>query len=196
MKYPPNRIKALRTRFEHPDGKVGISSDELARARGDGTDGSTIRRIENSAMQLTDTWMYKIARALKVRPADLVYTNLQRSDLHDNDVEQIEPIGLGASAKVLAMEGLAVYRVLADSVVEDGLNEGDTIMVRTGREPKTGDIVLVQVVREDDADPVLVLRIFIAPALLTTNRGRTNTTLRLQGEVARVEILGVVVRAN
>lgn len=176
-----NRIRELRDAF-------GMTADTLAARIG--TSPQQIRRLETGARRLTTVWLNKIAAALECAPTDLI-AHAVVSD--DPDVE-ITEVGLAGVATALGKKGLLVYRVLGDSVVDAGVLPQTIITVDQSTaaiaEIEDGAIVLVAIGDEQ----VPVLRQFLRPNLVTTNRSGTNIALKTTDRSVRCEILGVIVR--
>lgn len=179
-----NRIREIRL-------ARGLTESELARRVG--TSQPQIRRLEAGQRRLTEEWMRRIAKALDVRPADLLATvtaadfqNELAPCLSDDPVYQ-QLAGLGFSA----------HKVLADSVASAGIAQGDTIILtRTPQRLERlmgGDIVAVQATLPDGAR-VLLLRQYLPPGLLTTNRPGTNLAFTLDRAPIPIEIVGVADR--
>jgi transcriptional regulator with XRE-family HTH domain len=172
--------------------KRGLSQGALAALVG--TTQPTIQRIESGAQNLTEEWMMRIAEALEVSPIDLLGIAVV-AELRD----EVEPIVFavdGNIAAALAMKGLAAYRVTASSVSNLGIGVGSTIPVDTSSGARTnvatGALVVARVSRRHSGEHLgLVLRQFIAPGLLTTNKPGRNASFGLDDDELSVEIIGV-----
>lgn len=180
-----NRIAKLRE-------LRGWSQADLAREVR--TSQPQINRLETGERKLTEEWMRRIAHALDVGPADLldVATRAEFSD----EVEPYLPEASADLARPLRARSLRYYRVKRPSVDLAGVPRGKVILVDQSanaiKAVKTGDIVLVEVTF-DDGEPISVLRQFLAPTLLTTNRHGRNTSFSTDGEEFGVAIKGVMV---
>lgn len=184
----PNRIAALRERR-------GLSQAELAKLVG--TSQPQIQRLEADQRRLTVGWMRRIARALDVEPADLLAAATRAE--FDNDLEVYLPEASGDLAKPLNARHLRYFKVLRPSVELAGIPRGKIILVdhspATLKAKRTGDVLALQLTFED-GDTVLLLRQYVAPALMTTNRNGRNTSFALDGEDFSVAIKGVVVNPD
>lgn len=176
-----NRIRELRDAY-------GMSAEELADRIG--TSATQIRRLEAGARKLTTIWMDKIATALECAPADLIAHAVVSED---PDVEPAE-VGLTGVATALARKGLHVYRVIGDGVVDAGINLDTIITVdQSGvavSAADTGDIVLVAM----GESQALVLRQYLRPNLVVTNRPGANLAIKTTDRSIKMQIVGVVVR--
>ena len=168
-----------------------MSSNELARLVG--TTGATIRRLETGVMELTVSYMTRIAEALGVTPADLI--SVAAIAGFKDDVLAIE--AQGPLAQALALKSMRFYRVISDAVSMSGVTLGSEIVVDQSESAiaaaKAGDIVLVQV--DTRSGSLLALRVFVPPTLVVTNRHRSNAAVRLGVDAdVKTRIAGVVVR--
>lgn len=64
-KYPANRLRSLRRAKD-------LSQARLAEACFPPTTAPTIEKLENGKMELTLSWMLRLAAALKIHPGDLI----------------------------------------------------------------------------------------------------------------------------
>lgn len=177
-----NRIREIRE-------TLGMTSDQLAERVG--TSGVQIRRLEAGTRRLTVDWMQRIAAALECSPADLIATAVI-AEAQD----EVEPAdaAIASIAGALAKKGLRLFRVKSDAVSDVGITVGDLITVDEGSEAiaaaDNADIVLVRI-----ADPpTLVLRQFMRPNLLLTNRPGANLAIKTSDRSVGLSIVGVVVR--
>lgn len=185
-----NRIREL---FE----AKGLTAEDLADKVG--TSATQIRRLANGSRRLTEDWMRRIARALDVRPADL----LREATLADlsNDLEPAVD-ALNGLAKVLAMRGLRTYKVLTDSLLDSGYRIGDTIVADHSQAAssslETGAVVLVEMRPRGSptAAPVLAMRMYIAPDMIITNRPGSNAAHKFDDDAVEIKIVGAVLRPD
>lgn len=156
-----------------------------------------LARLESGQQNLTEGLMQRFARALDVAPLDLlplaIVAALQNGAAPDR-IRAAPDI-----AEVLRQRHIVSYAVLTDALSAHGIAAGDAVLVDTSEEAvrslRTGDMVLAEVT--DRANPettCTVLREFIAPALLTTNRPGTNHAFRTDDEGLAVRIVGVVIQ--
>lgn len=172
----PNRIRELRE-------ARGWSSDYLARLLG--TTGATVRRLEIGQQNLTVEWMQRLAKALQVWPSDLL-AQAAAADVRD----EVATVATEATP-ALATGGITTYRVISDSVTAAGIAV-DTIIAVDGRAtPTAGDVCLIEIAGLDGT-PHYVLRQWLPPGLLVTNRAGANTAMQCDDIGARV--VGVVMR--
>lgn len=184
-----NRIKYLRD-------KRDWSQAELARRAG--TTQPTINRLETGEAQLTVEWMRRLAQAFGVPPIDLLATAVV-AELRD-DVEEYTPDGDPVVMAALGSRRLQAYKVTQPVLALLGYMPGVSIVVdathlETDR-IKTGQCVLAHVRTRDGTASGLLLRQFIAPGLLTTNRPGRNVSIELGDDELAVEIRGVVIPSN
>lgn len=174
-----NRIKEIRE-------AAGLTQPELAEKVGTTT--NHIWRLESGKTKLTVEWMTRLAEALACHPADLI-ANVVLAEIV-GEVEEIEPSL--TEALIARHRGLHTYKVLARSVINAGINPGDNVVVDESDNitPKALDIVLVEIGRERTK----VLRQFIPPSMLVTNRGGANLAITLDDPSVEPAIIGVVLR--
>lgn len=181
-----NRIEEVRE-------DRGVSRRELAEKLG--VTPQTIGRLEKGEMQLTATYLNQIAEALECSPGDLLVSGAPITG--QNDVEPAsDPDGLPPLADLLGQRGIRAYRVLADTLAAIGIRTGSLIWVdETEAAIKArvaGDALIVRLVTPG----TLILRQYLPPALVTTNRfGPNNTSMKLDDRTIRSSIVGVVLRA-
>lgn len=175
----------------------GLTAEELADKVG--TTATQIRRLASGSRRLTEGWMRRIARALDVRPADL----LREATLADL-TSDLEPAAeaLNGLAKVLASRGLKAYKIVADSLMDSGFRIGDTVLADHSAEASskvgTGDFVLVEMRPrgEPTTYPVLAIRMFVAPDMVITNRPGSNATHKFDDDTVEIKIVGVALRPD
>jgi len=177
-----NRIREIRE-------AAGLSVDEVAERAG--TSGTQIRRLETGTRRLTVDWMQRLAEALECSPADLIATALIAGA--ENEVEPAD-MHIGSLATAIARKGLKLYRVTGGAVTEAGIQPGDLVAVDENPSViaavQTGDIVLVKI----SAPPMLVLRQYMRPGLIITNRLGANIAIRLDDRSVHLSVVGVLVR--
>ena len=181
-----NRIAEWRER-------KGLTQAQLAeRVR---TTQPTIGRLERGAQELTEEWMVRISTALEISPVDLLGIAIV-AELR-NEIEA-QPVTLDSHlAAALMQKGISTFRVISSAVPNLGVKLGTVIPIDTSDQAKqniiSGSVVAARVSsRRDGTLHGLVLRQFVAPALLTTNRPGRNSTFSLDDEELNVEILGVM----
>lgn len=175
-----NRIAEIRE-------AAGLTQEQLAEMCG--TTGNTISRLETGKTKLSQEWMITIAKALKVRPADLI----DNVAVAEADGEDVEPAPADPNlAAAIGKRGLRIYRVTGRSVIDAGIAPGATITVDESLDgntpPKIGDIVLVEIGPRRHR----VLRQFLPPRLLVTNRAGANLAISLGDPSVKPQIVGVV----
>ena len=159
-----------------------------------GTTQQQLGRLEKETRRLTRDWMEKIAIALDVRPNELFTDDDILADVSTSDLSTVSDETVGGIAQALARRGLRVYRVEADSVTDSGLERGKIITVDETpagiNDAKTGDIVVVEAGSESKQ---VLLRVFVRPSLVTTNRATNNSCFRLDNPAMEAHIRGVVI---
>jgi hypothetical protein len=152
----------------------------------------TISRLENSKQDMTVRWMQRLARIFEGAPADLL--DAAALGQIENDVEPVTAEGsLNQVASAIAERGLHLYRVRGPSASGAGVKPGDTITVDQSTDAianvRSGVVVLVRIKWPQE---VLVLRQFISPNVLLTNRPGPKTAIDLDDSTVKPTILGVV----
>lgn len=177
-----NRIKEVRS-------AAGLSRKELGDAVG--VTLHTIRRYEIGEIDVSLDMLQKIADVLECEPADLVVSGIGSGT--PDIVAADAPVGMPRLGDLLGHKGLRLYAVLTEVVADAGVRRGDTIVVDETAAAiaarKAGDILVVRV----PAPNILILRQYIPPRLLVTNRlGHDNSSLKLDDASTRLEVIGVV----
>jgi transcriptional regulator with XRE-family HTH domain len=183
-----NRIAELRL-------LRGWTQEELAQRVG--TTKMTISRLErgpeNGGMHLTVEWMQRLAKSFGVHAGQL----LDMAMLAEI-VDEVAPAPLGDLASLgpaLQKRGLRVYNVTGDNVTGAGINPGDVITVDESPEAiaaiQTGDIALAEVTAPQRG---IVLRQWVAPDILLTNRPGAKIAMGLSDTSVSVRVIGVVIR--
>lgn len=180
-----NRIREIRE-------ARGISQAELAkRVR---TSQPQIKRLEQGERRLTEDWMRRIAKALDVNPADLLAVAVMAE--FNQDVEPYR--GDKEISTPLQSLGIAPMRIISNVLERIGKKNGDVILV-DGRDVSlkslsAGDVVVAQIKPYDSKDkPINILRQFVPPALLTTNRDGSNLSIDIQTSGLEIIIIGLVI---
>lgn len=177
-----NRIREIREAGR-------LSVDDLAE-RVD-TSGTQIRRLESGERRLTVEWMTRLAIAMECSPADFL-VNGHAPDI-ESDVEPIE-ISIDGLAKAIRARGLNVYKVKSLALSEIGLRLGNTVTVDESASAlaavENASAVIVDVI----GSPIILLRQYLRPALLCTNRLGQNSAIRVGDRSMGVALRGVVVR--
>jgi transcriptional regulator with XRE-family HTH domain len=173
-----NRIKDIRR-------AAGLTQAGLAEKLG--TSENHVWRLENGHTDLTQEWMTAIAEILNCSPADLI-ANVVAAE---TGVE-VESADSSPVVAAIASRGLRVYRVLERSMANLGITPGTVITVdesdQAVRNLKPLDVVLVEVGKDRNR----VLRQFVPPSMLVTNRSGANLAIDLSDSVVTPEIVGVV----
>lgn len=182
---PMNRIEELRE-------DKRMTRKELAEAIG--VTPQTIGRLEKGDMQLTAAYLNDIARALECSPGDLLVSVLPASMQNEVEVASV-PVGLPSMADLLGHRSIRAYLVLADTLAAIGIRAGAMIWAdETEAAIKArvaGDALLIRL----QTPGILILRQFLPPALLTTNRfGPTNTSFKIDDRTIKSSIIGVILR--
>lgn len=184
-KFPvQHRIREIRE-------SKGLSMAQVAEKIG--TTQASVSRIETGQRELTEGWMRSIAKALEVDPIDLIEM-AAFVDLRD-EVAATELAVPGPISGLLNSREIEFLHLVASNVSLAGYERGaDVAFVCSGDVPtrvKTGDIVLVRVRRRSDGTTVRIVRQFIAPSSLATNRAGRNVIINLDEPRFEIEILGI-----
>lgn len=178
-----NRIRELRD-------MLGWNAEELASRAG--TTMKQIYRLESGERRLTLDWMNRLAAALGCAPGDLISGAIPSNQT--NDVEPYsDPGGGGQVLSAIEAMGLRAYKVTGGSVAEVGPVKGDVITVNEDqdyvkRHLTDRSIVLVRM------GEMLLLRQFVAPALLILNQPGTNLIVRTDDAIVQPKIVGLVLQ--
>lgn len=170
-----------------------MTQGQLAMALGKSED--TVWRLETGRTKLTIEVMYAIAQILGVTPADLLPHSLMSDIVADVEVASQESV-VDPVIKTLLAEGYALYRVITDAVIEIGIKPGSQIVAKQTNRAQTGDCVVCQVARPVDGRQTLLLRQYLAPSLITTNRLHGNIVFNTAEGSLDVSIVGVVLPVN
>ncbi len=94
--------------------------------------------------------------------------------------------------------GLAAYRVLTDCVSLAGVQKGERIIVDASQaaveSPKIGAIVVIDV-QKPSGETAWILRQFIPPSLVVSNRAGQNVVMSIDDPAMPLKITGIVRRA-
>jgi hypothetical protein len=141
--------------------------------------------------------MQQIAAVLGVTMSDIVASPTQLMTGKD-EVEPIPIASIEPHIRHLAARGFRFYRVLADSVTALAIPQGATISVEESLDAiqrvQSLDVVLVEFSRAPSRPPVRVLRQFVAPSLLITNRIGHNVVIDMMSASIKCDIVGIVLR--
>lgn len=198
-----NRIRELRE-------ALGMSAEELAEKVCEtrpGTTQPTITRIETGERKLTVQWMQHFAKALNVRPIDLIAAATIADFVDETEPYVPETADLVAP---LASRKLYYFRVMTDSVSLAGAKRGGIVLFDGSKGAldglQTGDIVHLRVyprarTTNAKADPkkgISLIRQFVAPGLYVTNRKGANTAFADTdaGIDFQISVCGVMVVSN
>jgi len=178
-----NRIKEIRER-------AGLTQEKLGEILG--VTANQIWRLETGRTRLNQHTMNALAQALGVHPADLI-ANVVTAEVGAD----VEPYDGHPIVSAIASRGLKAYRVIGRSMVQlAGLAPGDIIAVdeseAAAASPKLGDVCLVEI----GADRNRVLRQFLPPNLLVTNRMGANLAINLGDASVNPRIVGVILRGD
>jgi len=181
-----NRIKELRE-------AAGLTQEDLGERLG--ITATHVWRLESGRTALTVEWMEQIAEILHVAAADLI-ANVVLAEI----VDEVEPVEADAVTRSIGAMGLRVYRVTARSVIKTGIQPGDIITVNEAdaatKAPNIGDVVLVEMRNPKAKAKARVLRQYVPPDMLVTNRGGANLAITLDDPSVEPVIVGVVLRGQ
>jgi len=177
-----NRIKEFREERR-------LSRRELGELLG--ASYKTVERLEETQRSISTKWLAKLAEIFDCSMSDLLVGGITAETEPDATLAVPGPGTPRVSAAAQRRGGL--YRVLTEVLAETGLRAGHHILVDETEdaiaERRAGDTLLIRVT----APNILILRQFVPPALLTTNRfGPHNTTLKLLDRTVRPAIVGVM----
>ena len=182
-----NRIRQIRE-------KRGLTQAQLADRVG--TTQPTIMRLENGKRRLTVEWMRKIAKALDVLPEELLSTAVLAGLQEDARPYQSDDKSISHPA--LAARGLAHFVITSDALQGAGLQPGTVILIDMTpgalQAMKTGDVIVAQAYDVGGGlTATTIVRQFVAPGLLVTNRQRANVAMSLDDPDYDIAIKGVMV---
>lgn len=183
-----NRIQHLREKLGLDQAQLAAKIRELN--PGSKTSQTNISRWENGERFPRGKNLIMLAIALGVKPADLIETILA-VDLQ-NEFEPVEMVMSDALVKL----GIRAYRVTSDSVERAGIPDGALVLLHCSAEAintlAPGDLVAVEAVNED-GESVRVLRQYLPPDLVTTNRNGTNISTRISDGPHNMRIVAKVI---
>lgn len=141
--------------------------------------------------------MQKIAQALNCSPTELI----EVATIADggDEVAPYTSHDLKIANSALMSKHLGFFVVQADSVEQIGIGRGHVVLVDTSVDAlagiRTGAIVVARISVNDDGHALskLLLRQWVAPNLLVTNRSHGNVILQFRDDRSHIEIVGVVV---
>lgn len=165
--------------------RAGLTQEELAERIG--THQPTVQRWEAGLRFPRGHFLQRLAEALGVRPADLIsaVTAVEMA----NELIQVDSPGINSALKSI---GLSTWRVTADSLNRIGVAPGSVVLVReidgTLDDVNPGSIVVLEA-----PDGARLIRQFLPPSLVTTNRAGTNIAIDLIDENPGLRVVAVVV---
>ena len=177
--------------------KRGMGQQELADLVG--STQATISRLEKNKQDLTLEWMLRLAPALGCNPVDLLGTALVAEVGDDVRVHDV-----GADPAIVAAmraRGMQSFKVVTNVVDAAGLIPGSVVVADATasvmQDMTDGAIVVAKVVCKGTDRSGTVLRQFLRPNLLTTNRvsGR-DVSLKIGDPEFDIQIIGVVQREH
>lgn len=180
----PNRIRPLRK-------LRGLSASDLAEKVG--TSQVQISRLERGERNLTVEWMIRISKALDCMPEDLLgpialaqFEESAEPYLSDNDQVSQALSDLNKFLYVTNSTALESIGIAPDQPILFDMSAAACEDLRTG------DIVLIQLMdRDGSMHAKSLIRQFIAPDMLTTNRRGRNFSFHLSEESFTTQIKGV-----
>ena len=166
-----NRIQHLREKLGLDQAQLAAKIRELN--PGSKTSQTNISRWENGERFPRGKNLIMLAIALGVKPADLIETIL-----------------------AVDLQNERAYRVTSDSVERAGIPDGALVLLHCSAEAintlAPGDLVAVEAVNED-GESVRVLRQYLPPDLVTTNRNGTNISTRISDGPHNMRIVAKVI---
>lgn len=182
--WEPNRIAELR---KERGWTLREFMENIEERTGIVIEAEQLGKLERRERKLSPEYLFPIAETLGVEPMELLDVAAMAGSTND-----VEPREDGPHAVALAKRGLRYYKVITGSVAESGYAAGDTVLADETPEAvaaaKSGDLVVVEY-RPGKRDALLLLRVFIAPSLLVTNRPKSNPAMKL----GKNRIIAVVV---
>ena len=151
----------------------------------------TVERLEETERSISTKWLAKLAEIFDCSMADLLVGGIT-AETEPDAVLAVPGPGTPRVSSSAQRRG-NLYRVLTDVLAETGLRVGQHILVDETEaaiyERGAGDTLLLRV----STPNILILRQFVPPALLVTNRfGAHNTTLKLHDRTVPIDIVGVL----
>lgn len=174
-----------------------MSAAELAELAG--TSQPQITRLENGERRLTEDWLRRLAKALDVEPADIIAA-VTIAELSEEAVPYDPPETRNVSG-ALARRNLVFWRIDCNSLEQLGIEAGAVRLFDMNADAvehvQTGDVVVVQCVDLRRAGKARTLvRQFVAPNLLVTNRRSGNSVVTLVNDAFEAHIRGVMLPEN
>lgn len=177
----PNRIKEIRT-------VRGLSAEKLGKLCG--TSQQQIQRLEVGERRLTQEWMEKIAKALRIAPADLLpgVVSVSADDVVEAD------LGVPGVSRAMKARGLHVYRCRTNALAAIGIESDQILTIDTSPDAVsglvTGDVVLVSI-RSGEGQIRLLRQYFEPRAYLTNPRAGALSVLLADDPMLQPTVLGV-----
>ena len=149
---------------------------------------SHMSRVENGERGLHINKMHAIAAALGVSVNDLL-TN--QATGYMPDLAPYTPPAGSVIARALHTSTQKMFRTLTGVMSEIGLAKGDLLVADmqelAASDLQTGDAVVAEIIPDSRKEPVLLLRQFIKPHLLSTNSLEQNSVpIHMVKENARI----------
>lgn len=155
-----------------------------------------IGRLEDGTTPLKIDMARKLAEALDVTIPDLL-TGPMVEDFQEEAAPYVSE-SESPLMRAIKRRNLSPWTIMTDSLDALGLKPGDMRIFDHSQEAvdkvRTGDVVIVQLYdREDPLKATTVIRQFIAPGLIVTNRAGTNIAVTLDNPNFEGVIKGVMV---
>lgn len=186
---PMSRIAEWRERR-------GLSQAELAARIG--MTQPNLQRYESGNQRLTVDLMRRLADALDVSSLELLPIALS-ADLRTDAIEADMPTA-GPIASAMASKGLKPFKMLTGAVERLGIQAGDMVVVDCSlTEPAPNSVVVAAVTEllpdsSEASQPHVIVRQYIVPGMLVTNRSTRNVVIDIGDSAIAVEIIGTVIR--
>jgi transcriptional regulator with XRE-family HTH domain len=172
--FEPNRIGELRA-------ERGWTLPDLAEAIENKANvtisDAQLGKLERRERKLTLKYMRAIAQGFEVEAYELLDLAAMAGTTNDVEPKDDEP-----HAKVLVQRGLRYYKVVSDACIDAGFGNGKIILGDENQEGiakrATGDLLIVET-RPGKSDSLLLLRVFVAPDKLMTNRPSSNIAMKI-----------------
>lgn len=182
----PNRIREIRTSRQWSAEKLGKLCS---------TSQQQIQRLESGERRLTQEWMERISKALRVAPADLLPDSVTKPTKDDVVVADL---GVPSAMVALAQRQIGIYRLLTDCLSALGYEREQIITIDKSKDAITGisdcAVALVSVQTGEDG-PAVIVRQFVRPRVLLTHpRSGSPGIVVLDDPVLRPVIIGVLVK--
>lgn len=160
-----------------------------------GTTGETVYRLERNRQRLTMDWLNKFAVAFEMQPSELTddqndTTGQKAASYPARSAETLMALDTVSAAILPGTNAADILTMEGDALASVGILNGDHLFIDKNAEPKTGDVVILEIFGATRI-PQKLARIYDPPFLISYSLDKIQRKPILI-ESAQVKILGVV----